>query len=490
MLAVSCTKEPASSDSKGESKAEGESKSEGDSKAEGIATAPGETKVGEATGKEPRPTLELLPEPRERRLHPDRATASSFLWNDWNRFQENYHPLYLVDDDPKTAWVEGAAGHGDGEWIRVFTTKIEAVTKVRLRLRNGYHKSKSLFEKNGRAKNIEVMLLPSKTVKSFELADSMEWAELVVEQPDGVLDAINLSVKTTYPGSKYKDLCLSDLEVYATSRNIENPEFEKSKLAKVTSWKKERVDTAKYFASKEAKSSPLLAGYSVEEGDESLSNLKSANGTSAKAVQVIELAKKHIKGHDQELDRALATFKTDFAGWTNVTVTPKIGKRVPAVDGLYTAQAYDLYEGSISLDGFAVPLPGKLAFFKTSLLAAFDSAKPVSLDDASESKSCRVKDDANYFYYQPPSTAQGRKAITDLLVFACGRVAERDAYYGFTLVQLLQYNDSGQLIALYDKSSVTTFQWSEGDDPKVVGGERLRASGSYQHPARLVPRTK
>ena len=88
-----------------------------------------------------RVTAELLPELRERRLHPDRATASSFLWNDWNRFQENYHPLYLVDDDPKTAWVEGVAGHGDGEWVKVHTTRVAAVTKVRLRLRNGYHKS-------------------------------------------------------------------------------------------------------------------------------------------------------------------------------------------------------------------------------------------------------------------------------------------------------------------------------------------------------------
>src|SRR5688572_22276739 len=84
-------------------------------------------------------------EPVERRLHVDQAAASSFLWNDWNRFQENYHPLYIGDDDPKTAWVEGIDGNGEGEWIRLAVSELEGATRVRLRLRSGYHKSKSLF---------------------------------------------------------------------------------------------------------------------------------------------------------------------------------------------------------------------------------------------------------------------------------------------------------------------------------------------------------
>ena len=39
---------------------------------------------------------------RERRLHLVSAEASSYLVNDWNRFQENYLPLYIDDDDPHT----------------------------------------------------------------------------------------------------------------------------------------------------------------------------------------------------------------------------------------------------------------------------------------------------------------------------------------------------------------------------------------------------
>ncbi len=179
-------------------------------------------------------------------------------------------------------------------------------------------------------------------------------------------------------------------------------------------------------------------------------------------------------------------FKNDFAGWINVTVTTKIGKKVPALDGFHLPQPYDLYEGSPSLEGYLFPLPGKLAFFKTSLLATFDSAKPVSL--YGEGRGCRVKDKSHYYYYQAPSKGKGRKAITELLVWACGRVAERDAYYGVNFLQLLQYNDHGQLIALYDLDSVTILNWSDGDDPKVVGGQRIATRGSYWQSSRLVPR--
>src|SRR5690349_16626435 len=32
------------------------------------------------------------------------ASASSFLQNNWNRFEENYHPSYVLDENPATAW--------------------------------------------------------------------------------------------------------------------------------------------------------------------------------------------------------------------------------------------------------------------------------------------------------------------------------------------------------------------------------------------------
>ena len=115
----------------------------------------------------------VLSAPIERRLHSDNIDASSFLWNDWNKFVENYHPNYLADDDPATAWVEGAKGSGAGEWLRIQTTPLDHTTRVRLHVRNGYQKSKDLFKANARAKEVTLRLLPSNTEQRVTLADRL-----------------------------------------------------------------------------------------------------------------------------------------------------------------------------------------------------------------------------------------------------------------------------------------------------------------------------
>jgi hypothetical protein len=51
---------------------------------------------------------------KERRLHVAAAESSSYLINDWNKFQENYLPLYVGDDDPRTAWSLKTEGIGNG----------------------------------------------------------------------------------------------------------------------------------------------------------------------------------------------------------------------------------------------------------------------------------------------------------------------------------------------------------------------------------------
>src|SRR5712671_5542447 len=98
--------------------------------------------------------------PVERRLHIAQAEASSFDKNDYNRFEENYLPLYVADDDPSTAWTEGVPGDGAGQWLRVRFSSMKGATKVRLRIRNGYQKSHKRFVDNERARKVTFKLLP------------------------------------------------------------------------------------------------------------------------------------------------------------------------------------------------------------------------------------------------------------------------------------------------------------------------------------------
>src|SRR5262245_35698852 len=87
---------------------------------------------------------------KERRLHVAAAEASSYLVNDWNKFQENYLPLYVGDDDPRTAW--SLKTEGIGEWLRVHVTPTEGATKLRMKVRNGYKKPSRMYDEKPREK--------------------------------------------------------------------------------------------------------------------------------------------------------------------------------------------------------------------------------------------------------------------------------------------------------------------------------------------------
>jgi hypothetical protein len=201
-------------------------------------------------------------EPVERRLYSDAIDASSFLWGDWNRFVENYHPNYVGDDDPKTAWVEGVPGSGAGQWVRLQVTPLDGTTRVRLKIRNGYQKSKELFAANARAKDVVVRLLPSRAEVKATLTDSDGWQEVIVSQPVGALRAIELRVGSVYEGTKYQDLCISDVAVYASSTTADNPTFEKSKKKSLLAWRAGRIAAAKAWSSAGV-ALPLHASYQV-----------------------------------------------------------------------------------------------------------------------------------------------------------------------------------------------------------------------------------
>jgi hypothetical protein len=225
-------------------------------------------KTAPATGVAASPPAALPPlaAPVERRLFSDNIDASSFLWNDWNKFVENYHPNYVADDDPATAWVEGAKGSGAGEWLRLSTTPLEHTTRVRLRVRNGYQKSKDLFRANARAQQVTVRLLPSKVENQLTLEDRDGWQDLVIDQPSGVVRAVELVIGSVYAGTKYEDLCISDIQVFATSTTPDNPVFEKSKRETLMAWRAARLAAARQFKSQKTQL-PLYPAYDVTASD-------------------------------------------------------------------------------------------------------------------------------------------------------------------------------------------------------------------------------
>ncbi len=148
------------------------------------------------------------------RLQPQSATATSFLKSNWNKYEENYHPSYALDDDPKTAWVEGADGDGLNESIRIPVSALKSARAVRLVVFNGYQKSKGLLEANGAPKDLTVAVLgpggKESAKKKISLDKKLGAQTIELPLTAGIADVV-LTIDSVTPGTKYKDTCLSDV---------------------------------------------------------------------------------------------------------------------------------------------------------------------------------------------------------------------------------------------------------------------------------------
>ncbi|QSQ18873.1 hypothetical protein JY651_26310 [Pyxidicoccus parkwayensis] len=185
------------------------------------------------------------------RLHPRRVTASSFLENGWNKHAQNYLPLYVADDDPATAWVEGAKGRGEGESLEWWGPSLTKAKTFRVFLRNGFQKSDKLFRANARPRKVKLEPLAQgetgaqTTGKALEteLKDVQGWQEVRLPVPAQV-QGVRLTLVSTYPGTAYDDTCLSDLRVYVEGDDPYKPEAEAAAFEQVRAFAYERKQAA------------------------------------------------------------------------------------------------------------------------------------------------------------------------------------------------------------------------------------------------------
>lgn len=138
----------------------------------------------------------------------DRLRASSFL-------KENSRLVHNVanigDGQLSTAWVEGSKGHGLGQWIEF------QIRTQQLCIANGFQKSNRLWRMNSRVKEFQVYF-SNKYVGILRLQNSMgiQCADLSkldsgIFQSGGGLPLVRLKIKSVYPGSHFKDTCISEL---------------------------------------------------------------------------------------------------------------------------------------------------------------------------------------------------------------------------------------------------------------------------------------
>jgi hypothetical protein len=421
--------------------------------------------------------------PLERRLHVSSAESSSYLINDWNKFQENYLPLYVGDDDPKTAWT--LKTEGIGEWLRVHVTPMAGATKVRLKVRNGYQKSDKLWAANSRAHGLTVVLLPSKKTIDVDLTDAQGWQELAVEQPAGPFEAVELRVRSVFAGKKYDDLCLSDVEVFVTATTPDNPAFEKQRLQKLLDWKKDRLAAAKLFQSELGASMPIASQYVSTGGDGDDAHTMESKCRSDRLCWMGEqLARRARAGKDADvaglkLARELAAAR--FASLTPVKLSTRDKRPIPQIDGVCIP---DL--GACSEDSCInrLPMPPLLGYLDAHSLLTTEQTGLPSIDDvlASKPPQCKRSGDSTFAYESrdPPAADGTPGAIRTVLLVRCGMVEGREGLFSVTEPQLLVYSPAGTLDVLASANVAATFVWTrEGGNARVASArvtDRFNAS--------------
>ena len=188
------------------------------------------------------------------RLYSAQATSTSFLRSSWNRYNENYHPNYILDDNPKTAWVEGVEGNGENQSITIPTSILSSAKSLTLRVRNGYQKSERLFKANAAIKEAMLIVKYKNEVsvqKKVQLKQQMGWQDIVIElPPEKGVSSITMQILSVYAGTKYKDTCISDVQILVDSKVQYNKKAELVKKQKLNAWIKKRLDDAAYFSKK------------------------------------------------------------------------------------------------------------------------------------------------------------------------------------------------------------------------------------------------
>ena len=113
-----------------------------------------------------------------------------------------------------TAWVEGAAGSGVGEWIELRfpgTIEIHGVS-----LDVGYDKNADVFAKNNRIKRATLIFSSGERVElGFADLRGTQTIPLVrAPGPNIETTSVTVVIEEVFRGWKYDDTCLAEIEVW------------------------------------------------------------------------------------------------------------------------------------------------------------------------------------------------------------------------------------------------------------------------------------
>ena len=133
-----------------------------------------------------------------------------------------HRPTRVADGKLSTAWCEGSAGDGIGQWVEILADcrETETITFTGVSVVPGYASKEHTFRKNNRVAEARLTLSvmgETKWVGRVKFLDAM-MAQMVemgkFECPASGRVKVRLEILAVHPGSKYRDTCLSELALY------------------------------------------------------------------------------------------------------------------------------------------------------------------------------------------------------------------------------------------------------------------------------------
>jgi hypothetical protein len=129
-----------------------------------------------------------------------------------------YHAFSAIDGLLESSWVEGVTGPGVGEWITLDFP--EAIEIHSIGLGVGFDRDADIFAKNNRVKRATFIFSSGEEV-TLDFADvrGMQSVPLVrAPGPNIKTTFVKMVIQEVYPGSKYNDTCLAEIEVWGRTR--------------------------------------------------------------------------------------------------------------------------------------------------------------------------------------------------------------------------------------------------------------------------------
>jgi hypothetical protein len=143
------------------------------------------------------------------------VSASSHLPTDlWGQYQ----PWMATDGALGTAWAEGVAGSGVGEWIELRFPGTVEIHSISMNI--GYDKNGDVFYKNNRIKRVTLVFSTGEQIE-LGLADRRGMQEISLARAPGPAietTSIKVIIEDVFAGWKYDDTCLAEIEVWGRTK--------------------------------------------------------------------------------------------------------------------------------------------------------------------------------------------------------------------------------------------------------------------------------